>query len=189
MRIFLLLSLSLAFTRAACGQEAVAPASADPFAQGQWTGSAYASATFSIRDKGDILLTHVGVGYFLWDGVSLNLEGVLGYTDATEPGVSDGLTYGFDVLVRWHFWRGDDWSVYTEGGAGMIWFDDAFPLGGTRQNFTPQAGIGFTYRCFDTCRLMAGVRWHHVSNAAKEGRSSNPGYDGVMIYAGIAFTF
>lgn len=187
MRCAALFIVTLAFAEAGRAADEAMPA--DPFAQGTWTVNAYGSITLGLHDKGDIYLTHTGVGYHFIDGVSINLEGVLGYTDADEPFVSDGLTYGFDLLVRWHFWHDGPWSVYLDGGAGVIWFDDAFPLGGTRQNFTPQAGVGVTYQCADFCRVMAGVRWHHVSNAGKDGAARNPGYDGVMIYAGVAFDF
>ncbi len=171
---------------------AAAPAAtpADPFAAGRWVVNFYGSGTWA-DDAGDFYQGHVGVGFHVVNNLSINLELVAGETDSDQEefGAEDGWNAGFDLLLRWHFFRNDAWSIYVEGGAGMIWFDDAFPAGGTHQNFTPQLGVGITYQINEHLMLMAGGRWHHVSNARKSGIDRNPGFDGGMIYLGVMLPF
>jgi len=175
-------------TTQAAGADAV---SLDPFARGQTYYHAYGSATFglSATDDGDLYLAHVGGGYFFMDDVSINLEGVFGGIDP-ETGDADS-ALGLDLLLRWHFLNSDDhrFSLFAEGGAGLLWLDSNFPVSGTRQNFTPQAGVGVMWEALENVNLMGGVRWHHISNADKTGSDRNPGYDGVMIFAGLTCTW
>jgi len=163
----------------------------DPFAKGQWYYHSYGSATFGISDtdSGDLYLGHVGAGYFFVDDWSINLEGVFGGIDP-ETGDADSAV-GLDLLLRWHMLTSDDHklSLFGEAGAGLIWLDEPFPNGGTRQNFTPQAGVGVMWEMADNLNLLGGVRWHHISNADKTGDDRNPGYDGVMIFAGLTCTW
>lgn len=182
------LSLAEAMDEPAMSDAAAPPHRGEAFAAGTWTFQAYGSASV-FADTGEIYQGHVGVGYHLWDGVSVNIEGVFGYVDANQPSVNNGFTSGVDLLFRCHVIRERDFSIYIEGGAGLIWFEDEFPRRGTHQNFTPQAGLGFTYRLGESVRLMAGARWHHVSNANKSGVDSNPGYDAAMFYAGVMLPF
>ena len=171
---------------------AAAPAqtSADPFAAGRWVVNFYGSGTWA-DDAGDFYQGHVGVGFHIVNNLSINLELVAGETDSDQEefGAEDGWNAGFDLLLRWHFCRTGAWSIYVDGGAGMIWFDDAFPAGGTHQNFTPQLGLGITYQINENLMLMAGGRWHHVSNARKSGVDRNPGFDGGMLYLGVMLPF
>jgi hypothetical protein len=157
---------------------AVAP-QPEPFAQGSWVAQVYGATTVSDRDP--LYQAHAGVGYFVFKGHSLNLETNLGYVEGFAGGVT--------LLIRSHWIRQPNWSLYIDGGAGVLWTQDPFPAGGTRWNFTPQAGVGFTRRLSDSTHLMAGARWYHASNANWEGSRRNPGYNGVMIYAGLMFTF
>ncbi len=179
-------TLSLVNEPAAARPQPVAPA--DPYTRGRWSLQLTGSATFG-EERGDLYLAHFGVGYFFADTLSINFEGIAGRLEPQGSDVEDGDVYGFDLLLRWHFLHHETWSVYVEGGAGMIWFDDRFPGGGTRQNFTPQLGMGFTLRLIEQVHLMAGIRWHHVSNARKSGRDRNPGFDGAMVYAGVFIPF
>jgi len=179
-----------------------APASAQPSAlgpqsdagprdAGRWIANAYGSSTFGFSngESGDLYLGHLGMGYYFWDNISINLEFVAGGVDPDFADTSSAV--GFDLIGRWHFFESDDqnFSVFLEGGAGMLWTDDPFPAAGTHQNFTPQAGLGLTWDVGQRVRLLSGVRWHHISNADKTGEDRNPGYDGVMVYAGFNLTF
>lgn len=164
-------------------------AKAADFLQGSWTFQAYGSASFG-DDAGELYLGHIGFGYYLWDHISVNFEGVFGVveSDFTAPD-GDGYAVGFDLLARWHFCNWGDLTIFAEGGVGMIWFEENFPQVGTHQNFTPQVGVGAAYDLFNGCRLMGGVRWHHISNAGKTGGDRNPGYDGAMVYLGVMVPF
>lgn len=159
------------------------------FLQSSWTFQTYGSVTVGDR-AGDVYLAHTGIGYFLWDDISINFEGVGGYVDSSVSSPDgDGSTLGFDVLARWHYRHSGPLSLYVEGGIGMIWFEESFPRSGTHQNFTPQVGLGATLRLSNDIHLMGGVRWHHISNATKTGSDRNPGFDGAMIYGGLMIPF
>lgn len=180
------LDLSAASVAAATAQ-APAAGPAAPFAQGSLTFQTYGSA--SLGDQaGDIYLGHAGVGYFVFDKISLNLEAVGGAVDS-QDGSSDPSAVGLDLLIRYFFFQKGDLSVFAEGGAGIIWFDDHFPAAGTYQNFTPQVGLGLLYHLTGDLNLMLGARWHHVSNARKRGIEHNPGFDSGMVYMGIMIPF
>lgn len=161
----------------------------DDFQQGSWSLQMYGSGTFG-DDSGDMYLVHVGIGYYLCDNISVNFEGIFGAveSDFAVPD-ADGYAVGFDLLIRWHFCNWGDLTIFTEGGVGMIWFDENFPPGGTHQNFTPQFGVGAAYKITDGLRIMGGARWHHVSNARKSGIDRNPGFDGAMVYLGVMMPF
>ena len=124
---------------------------------------------------------HVGVGYFLFEGHALNLEASAGHIDGTAAGL--------ELLLRSHWIRGANWSLFLEGGAGVLWTENPFPSGGTRWNFTPQAGGGLTWRLAGHTHLLTGARWYHISNANTHGAQHNPAYNGAMEYVGVLFTY
>jgi len=185
-----MLGLSSALFAADEAEKEAAVEASTAFAAGTWSFQTYGSVTLG-DDAGDLYLAHAGVGYYFIDNLSINFEGVGGITDANRNNSDDDnlTTAGFDLLFRWHFLRGEKWSIYGDGGAGMIWFEEAFPQQGTHQNFTPQAGAGFTWNIVDNINLMAGARWHHISNASRKGSDNNPGFDGIMPYVGIIVPF
>jgi hypothetical protein len=139
-----------------------------------------------------------GVSYFMADNLSLNFElNGLYWDQETESGYPDSHDawgVNFNLLVRWHFLARETWSLYTDGGAGVMGTtervpgpDSDEPDGGTYFNFTPQAGIGASFEVAPDTRLLAGVRWHHVSNARTWG--NNPGRDSLLIYAMVSIPF
>ncbi len=161
------------------------------FSKGTWTFQSYVSATVG-EDSGALYLGHFGAGYFVFDGFSVNLEAVLGGIRAQNEAGEGGGAFaagGFDLLARWHVIRADKWSIYLEGGAGVLQSGQSFPAHGTHFNFTPQAGVGVTFEVLENARLMLGSRWHHVSNADIFSNSRNPGYDGLMFYGGLTIPF
>jgi len=182
-------SLSLGEVAVAAVEDDLPTVGGDAWAAGTWSFQSYGSATL-FNDKGDIYLGHVGVGYHIWDDISINFEVIGGeVTQRQNPRDDSSYTVGFELLGRWHFLKGEGWSIYADGGAGIVWFENEWPAGGTHQNFTPQAGVGATLRLFDNVRAMGGVRWHHVSNARKSGEDNNPGFDGAMFYFGLIVPF
>lgn len=169
----------------------LAPMKSTDFTQGTWSFQAYGSMTTS-NDSDSLYLGHMGVGYFMWDGFSVNLEVVGGVVDGSNENQATGGDFeasGFDVLLRWHLLRGDGWSIYAEGGAGTLYTSKSFPADGTHFNFTPQVGAGVTLRVLGDMRLMGGIRWHHISNAGIYDHGINPGFDGIMTYAGLMIPF
>ena len=162
------------------------------FAEDSWSYQAYGSATIGNPRRGKLYEGHIGFGYYFLDNISINAE-FTGIGTATrdhggETG-HDGAGGGFDLLFRWHLLHGESWSIYTEGGAGLLQLTEPFPANGTGFNFTPQFGFGGTLRVFENWRLMAGARYQHISNAGLHGPSHNPGFDGAMVYAGLIMPF
>jgi hypothetical protein len=125
---------------------------------------------------------------FLIDDVEFSLEGNLWFSD--QPG---GGVFGVNptIVFRWHWVNAPRWSFYGDLGIGFMLSTDAMPRGGTNVNFTPRAGLGWTYQLaeeYDT-RLQVGVRWHHISNARITGDDHNPARDLPMLYAGVMIPF
>ncbi len=168
------------------GQPLAANAAGD-FDKGDLRIYGYASGT--LGGGNHIYEGHLGGGYYFFDNVSINLELAAGYTEfVARGGAPSGETgnFGFDVLLRWHFLKGKDWSLYADGGCGFRYFGpESFPANGTHVNWTPQVGLGATYAIKDNLSLMGGARWFHVSNGGIYGDNRNPGYDSVQLYAGL----
>lgn len=144
-----------------------------------------------------------GVANDFSDATDLNLFGAYSYflADDIEFSAELGLWYyaqtGDDtgginpnMVFRWHFYNDQDWTVYVDGGIGLVFTADDVPPDGTSINFTPRAGLGFTRALDDSgTRLMVGVRWAHISNARIEGDGENPSRDSVMGYVGVIWPF
>lgn len=159
-----------------------------PFAAGSWSFQTYGSVSVG-DENGEMYTGHIGVGYYLWDNFSINLEAVGGYLNIEEGRNSEGSLVGLDLLIRHHLIIGDGWTIYFDGGGGIQQTSEPFPSGGTHFNFRPQGGLGVTLNLSDSAMFMGGVRWIHVSNASKDGQDNNPGYDSAQIYAGMIFSF
>lgn len=125
-------------------------------------------------------LLGAGASRFFADGHSVNLE-LNGMAFDQNGGDAAGLN--FSTILRWHFLRQENWSMYLDGGAGVLVTTNEVPAAGSSFNFTPQAGGGVTVRLTERQRLMLGIRWHHISNA--NTFDSNPGRDSIMGYVGL----
>lgn len=126
----------------------------------------------------------VGISAFIEDGLAIRAElngAQIRQVEGSEQGIN------FVLLVEWHFMQRENWSLYLDAGAGVLFTTDDVPAAGSSFNFTPQAGVGFTLDAFDEARLVLGARWHHISNA--NTFDENPGRDHVMVYGGLSFPF
>lgn len=131
------------------------------------------------------LIAGVEWSNFLEENLSLELGlNAIYFDQAVGPEAIGG---NFTLLLRWHFYAEDTWSMYFDGGAGLLWTSEDVPTGGTSFNFTPQGGFGATFDIGDDRRLMTGVRWHHVSNANID--DSNPGRDAIQAYVGVSLPY
>jgi lipid A 3-O-deacylase len=151
-----------------------------------WRLNFQAGGGFAVDEDKDTIFGFGGFGfsYFLLDNLSLELEFIgIGFD---QPG-EDAAGLGFNLLVRWHFIAQENWSLYVDGGAGMLGTTANVPPGTISFNFTPQAGVGATFEIADDTRLFVGVRLHHVSNA--NIGDQNFGLDNIMAYAGVSFPF
>ena len=129
-------------------------------------------------------LVGAGASHFFADGHSINLE--LNSMVFDQPG-DDAVGLNLSAILRWHFVREADWSLYIDGGAGILGTTNDVPRRGSSFNFTPQVGGGTTIRLNDEQRLMVGLRWHHISNA--DLFSGNPGLDTIFGYVGLNLPF
>ena len=169
----------------------------EAFREGSWVFQAYGLATIA-GSNGDIYSGKIGGGYhFLTDGFSFNVELTGAFMSADDrPAGSDGTLTGYDsgaggldLVLRYHFIREKDFSIFVELGGGFLISDKEFPANGTHFNFTPTAGMGITYRVYQNVRLMAGARWYHLSNAGIDGQDRNPSVDAAAVYGGIMVPF
>ena len=139
-------------------------------------------AAASDFDDETLGLVGVGASHFFHDNHSVNLE--LNALAFDQPG-DNAVGLNLNFLVRSHWIRGENWSIYIDGGAGIIGTTNDVPSEGSSFNFTPQVGGGATFKINDKQRLMTGLRYYHVSNA--DTFESNPGLDALMGYVGLNF--
>jgi len=135
-------------------------------------------------DESEIQAGAVSFSYFMVDDVSIDFEFSLLNVDQEGPNAWGG---NINLLLRWHVVSQPTWSFYFDAGAGFLKTNDDVPDNGSSWNFTPQAGVGFTLDVGYDWRAMAGVRWHHISNA--DLNDSNPGRDSLQVYAGLSVPF
>ena len=136
-------------------------------------------------DEGWMVLGGVGVEWYPVDGFALGfrIDGVgIELNDTPTTGGGGGA-----LLLRWHVYRAETWSVYLDGGCGLVYFAQDVPAGASRLDFTPQIGAGVTCSVATDVRLMMGLRWYHLSNG--QTNSTNPGVDMLEAYVGVTFGF
>lgn len=125
-----------------------------------------------------------GISWFVVDDLSIDVQVNGDYFNQSGPSAWGG---DVELLFRWHFIARDTWSLYIDGGCGLMWTSNDVPPDSASFNFIPQAGAGVTWEIAEDTRLMLGARWFHVSNA--NTGSPNPSYDGIFAYAGVSFGF
>lgn len=136
------------------------------------------------ESENTLILAGVGYSYFMRDDFAIVIEFNGLYIDQFGP---DAVGINLNLMLRYHFISLDTWSVYLDGGAGLLFTDNDVPVGVSEFNLTPQLGIGFTCDVGSDNRLMAGLRWYHISNANTD--PINPGRDHVYFYAGLSLPF
>jgi hypothetical protein len=151
------------------------------------SGSYIQHIRFSIDELQNI---DISAGYFIWDNNSLNLE-LQGYRGDQE---FDSNVYigGIGVLGRFHFLRGDHWSVFFDGGGGVTYADQEFPqypVDGTNFNFTGKVGLGATWEFHEHTHLIGGARYFHLSNGQIRKADDNPTFDGIQFWGGVMWTW
>lgn len=186
-----LMTSALAATAPSPARAAELNSAPTPFPQGTWTASLTASYIQHIRFSVDELHNlDLSAGYFIWDNHSLNLE-LQGYHGDQEFD-SDVYIGGIGLLGRWHFLRGDRWSVFIDGGGGVTYADQEFPQSpydGTNFNFTGKVGLGATYELRDQLHLIGGARYFHLSNGQIRKADDNPTFDGIQFWGGVMWTW
>ena len=119
----------------------------------------------------------VGISEFLFNRHSINLEFNTLYFD--QPG-ENAVGFNLNLLMRWHYIKKENWTIYIDGGAGVMGTTNDVPRQAAGFNFTPQVGGGASIKLNGDRNLLFGLRWHHISHAETFGR--NPGRDSIMGY-------
>ncbi|TVQ57781.1 MAG: hypothetical protein EA377_00605 [Phycisphaerales bacterium] len=136
------------------------------------------------RSRNQQITAGLGLSFFVIDTVSLDFEFNGMYFDQRGD---NAWAPNFAMLLRWHALMEERWSLYLEGGAGLMYASNKVPFNGSKFNFTPQAGGGISFEINDQARLFLGARWHHISNANTQRQ--NPGRDSVIGYVAVSFPF
>jgi len=133
-----------------------------------------------------LIRSGIGLSHFVANNVSLDAE--LNEMFIAQRG-DDAVAINLNLLIRWHIWHDDDyrWSIYADGGAGILLASAPVPADASQFGFTPQLGMGASFDIGNDRRIYGGFRWHHVSNANLF--ESNPGRDSLMLYAMLSFPF
>lgn len=175
--------------------EEIAPATEEPTAeeeeereykygrngQGRWFIQAGLGVPYRPDESNVFGLAGVGITHFFATGHSINA--VLNGLVFNQEG-ADAVGINLDVIARWHFVRQRTWSLFVDGGVGIINTTERVPLiGGSRFNFTPQVGGGVSFRVAKRRRILLGLRWHHISNANLF--EPNVGQDAVYGWVGL----
>jgi hypothetical protein len=151
------------------------------------SGSYIQHIRFSIDELENV---DISAGYFFWNNNSLNLE-LQGY-HANQDSDSDVYIGGIGITGRFHFLRGDKWSIFFDGGGGVTYADQEFPqypVDGTNFNFTGKVGFGGTWEFKEHTHLIGGMRYFHLSNGQIRGQDDNPTFDGIQFWGGVMWTF
>jgi hypothetical protein len=132
----------------------------------------------------------VSGGYYFWDDVALSVSVVGHGVDPSGPG-QDALAGELNLMFRKHFFGGDRWTFFGEAGAGLMYADHNLPGEGhgTQWNFTPQFGVGVTWKLDENWHLVAGVRAFHASNAGLAGDDRHPGSNALMGWVGTMWVW
>ncbi len=182
-------------SEATLAAESTSPQSAFGEAKTWWWNATVGVA--SDFDDIDDANASVGISYFAAEDVEVGGDLLLRYV--VQDG-NDALALNPQVAFRWHFWKGatlfgssaegaNTWTAFLEVGIGVMVSTDDVPPAATSINFTPRAGAGVTYALNDTTRLLASLRWSHVSNADIFGNDDNVGSDGVMLTVGCIWAW
>lgn len=149
----------------------------------RWMVHGALASNFDDTDHG---LAGAGLSFFLADDFSVDFEANALYFDQAGNNAAAG---HLNVLLRWHMFHDEPrtWTMYAETGVGLLFATDDVPEDGSRFNFTPQLGAGFSFDVGSDTRLFTGLRWFHISNANLY--EQNPGRDAYMLYAGLSWPF
>ena len=159
-----------------------------PFAAGTKTLEFEGAYVTPIRFSTDEFTNgSVGIGYYPFNGTSFTLFAHGFHANQEFDRDVDG--GGLSVRGRTHLLNIDKFSIYFDGGGGLLWGNTAFPVGGTTYNIVARGGFGAAYPVAENAYLTAGARYFHVSNGQVHGRSHNPSFDGIEWYVGMMFTF
>ncbi|HSZ57949.1 MAG TPA: acyloxyacyl hydrolase [Tepidisphaeraceae bacterium] len=160
---------------------------ASNFAQGSWSLSTYGSYTQSFTgERVRLAGGTVGLGYYVWENVSLNAEFSGFHVDQSGE---DATLSDLGILLRQHLFHRGRFSFFVDVGGGLTYATHPTPPGGTYFNFTEETGLGATWQLGGNLHLIGGVRYFHLSNARIEGPERNPSINATQGYVGLMWSF
>ena len=137
-------------------------------------------------------INNVGVQYRVlrWMGVGGELN-----TYLYQGPLNNTAGFGARPFVRWYIVHKNNWDLFFEYGAGIIWNIHEFPVTsddgpartGTHFNFTPKYSLGAEFKLQNQVFVSIGIRHVHVSNAYIFGFDRNPAFDSNGFFIGIRF--
>lgn len=78
------------------------------------------------------------------------------------------------------------YQPFINGSGGFLYFNQKTPaVGGTRFNFTADAGGGLEIKLKKQTAVLVGYKYHHISNGSRG--FVNPGFDSNVFYVGYSF--
>lgn len=133
-------------------------------------------------------IVDAGVAWYVADGVAFGVfaEGIYASLDE-DAGDGDSWGGGGGALVRWLFVREATWSMFAEGGCGLVVLSEAVPEQGSTTNFTPRINVGATFALSSTSELLLRAGWFHLSNA--QTGDENDGVDALAVGVGVSWSF
>lgn len=110
-------------------------------------------------------------------------------------------TWGFGIrpMVRFLPINKENYRLFFESGAGLIYFLNEFPQPtsgygefneprmGTKWNGSPKYGIGAEINIDKSFSVLFGARHVHISNGDTKGTERNPGHDSNGFYLGFSY--
>lgn len=160
-----------------------ARAAEEDFDKGLWTLQLYGGYMDELgpHDQ-EIAFGTVGVGYYVLENVSINVEFSL--WDVNQPG-DDAYAGMGGLMLRHHAFQFNGGSVFFDVGQFAFEADNPVPQHGTTFNWVFLFGGGITYQLSDNMHLMTGARYFHLSNAGREGDLRNPSLNGIQAFIGV----
>jgi hypothetical protein len=101
---------------------------------------------------------------------------------------SSAFGFGPSFGVRFDPLRLGPLSLGGDASGALVFYDKHFPAGGDYYNFAWRVGFSAAIRIDDRVRIVAGIRWMHVSNGQGLG-PWNPSYEAFGIPIGVSFAF
>jgi hypothetical protein len=188
--VFIAAALAAVLLPAIARAQPAGLAAADAFSRRGWhlelTVHA-ASETWNYNISHETLVgVSAGITYGLRDGLVLTAAGPLYYVDQRG---ADAYLLGATFGIRQRVYRARRMSAFVEFDVGVSKADSITPPRGTQFNYLAVGAAGATVRLRPGLRLLASLRWIHVSNNSLAGASRNPDIEAIGPQVGVLIAF
>jgi hypothetical protein len=188
--VFIAAALASVLMPAIARAQPVGLAAADAFSRRGWhleLSVHAASETWNYNISHETLIgVSAGITYGLRDGLVLTAAGPLYYVDQRG---ADAYLLGATLGVRQRVYRARRLSAFVEFDVGVSKADSITPPRGTQFNYLAVGAAGATVRLRPGLRLLASLRWIHVSNNSLAGPSRNPDIEAIGPQVGLLIGF